>query len=280
MLLTKSRFVVNNGGKYISARCLAILSKNQTQVPQIQSLLKQLAFAKQQHIRKYSTVLNGTVGRSMLAEPKIVVALNTINDLPGSKKKKKRLGRGPGSGKGKTSGKGHKGQNSRTGNRKMTPGFEGGQTPIHKRYPKRGFKNALFKRELEPLNIDKLQHFIDNGRIDPKKPITLKELFDCKIVRFSTRTMGSGCGVSLLAGGSERFKSVVDIHVTKASKAAIARIEELGGKVTCVYHNRLALKALLKPEKFIAIPKFAEPTNAKLRSWYANPENRGYLSKL
>ncbi|OLY80692.1 54S ribosomal protein L10, mitochondrial [Smittium mucronatum] len=181
-----------------------------------------------------------------------------------------RLGRGPGSGKGKTSGRGHKGQNARTGNGTPKPGFEGGQTPLYQRYPKRGFTN-IFKRELTGLNLDRLQHWINLGRIDPKKKITLKELFDSNIVKFKD-------GVSLLGRGSVYFKEPIEIEVTKASKSAIKRIEELGGKVTCVYHNKLALRAVLKPEKFGIMPKFAEPTNVKLLEWYSNKDNRGYLA--
>ncbi|PVU98085.1 hypothetical protein BB559_001784 [Furculomyces boomerangus] len=199
------------------------------------------------------------------------ISLNNLRDNHGSKPKKTRLGRGPGSGKGKTSGRGHKGQNARTGNGNTTPGFEGGQTPLFQRYPKRGFTN-IFRRELTGLNLDKLQHWIDLGRIDPTKPITLKQLFDSNLVKFKD-------GVTLLGGGSIYFKTPINIEVTKASKSAIKRIEELGGSITCTYHNKLALRAILKPEKFGIIPKFANPTNHKLLQWYQNPENRGYLSK-
>ncbi|KAJ1680327.1 YmL10 [Spiromyces aspiralis] len=183
---------------------------------------------------------------------------------------KRRLGRGYGSGHGRTCGRGTKGQKARTGNGKPVPGFEGGQTPIHRLYPKRGFKNK--QRDLQPLNLDKLQHWIDTERIDPSKTITLKELYDSNIVNFKD-------GVVLLGDGARYFKSKVTIEVTKASKSAIQRVEELGGRLTCVYHNPLAMRALLHPEKFAVIPKFAEPTNAKLREWYMNPENRGYLAQ-
>ncbi|KAJ1913317.1 YmL10 [Mycoemilia scoparia] len=202
--------------------------------------------------------------------PKKKVTLNTLADNPKSKPKKKRLGRGYGSGHGRTCGRGTKGQKARTGNGQPVPGFEGGQTPLHRVFPKRGFKNP-FNRDLQALNLDRLQHWINTGRIDPTKTITMKELYDSKIIKFKD-------GVSLLGDGSQHFNSKITIEVTKASKKAIERIEALGGKVTCVYHNRLAMKALLHPEKFAIIPKFAEPRTAKLRQWYMNPENRGYLA--
>ncbi|PVU88849.1 hypothetical protein BB561_005670 [Smittium simulii] len=198
------------------------------------------------------------------------LSLGDLRDNYGSKKKKKRLGRGPGSGSGKTAGRGHKGQNARAGNSNPGPGFEGGQTPLTKKFPKRGFTN-IFSRKLTGLNLSKLQQWIDRGRIDPNNLITLKTLNDCGIINFKD-------GVSLLAGGSTFFNSKINIEVTKASKACIERIEELGGTVTCVYHNTLAMRAVKFPYKFAIIPKFAQPTNVKLRAWYSNPENRGYLA--
>ncbi|KAJ2609079.1 YmL10 [Coemansia sp. RSA 1365] len=202
--------------------------------------------------------------------PSRFVALNSLRDVQGARKIKKRLGRGHGSGHGKTCGRGQKGQKSRSGNSKPGPGFEGGQTPLTRVFPKRGFKNHM-RRELQPLNLDKIQHWINTGRLDPTKPITLKSIFDSNIVRFKE-------GVILLARGSEHLTTPITIEVSKASKLAVKRIEELGGRVVCVYHNKLALRALLHPEKFAVLPKSALPMTAKLRRMYENPDHRGFLS--
>ncbi|KAI8320549.1 ribosomal protein L15 [Martensiomyces pterosporus] len=199
-----------------------------------------------------------------------MVALNDLRDNKGARKVKKRLGRGHGSGHGKTSGRGQKGQNSRAGNGKPGPGFEGGQTPIMRLFPKRGFKNA-FKRDLQPLNLDRIQHWINTGRLDASKPITLKEIYKSNMVRFKD-------GVTLLARGSEFLTTPITIEVTRASRQAIKKVEELGGKVVCVYHNKLALRALLHPEKFAILPKSAEPNTVKLRKLYEDPERRGFLA--
>ena len=96
-----------------------------------------------------------------------VTTLNTIQDRKGARKQKKRKGRGPGSGLGKTAGRGHKGQKARN-NGGIRIGFEGGQTPLYRRLPKRGFKNK-FAAPLEPLNVGRLQQYIEDGRIDASK---------------------------------------------------------------------------------------------------------------
>ncbi|KAJ2726648.1 YmL10 [Coemansia sp. Benny D115] len=202
--------------------------------------------------------------------PKKVLGLNDLRDNKGARKVKKRLGRGHGSGHGKTSGRGQKGQNARSGNGKPGPGFEGGQTPLMRVFPKRGFKNAN-ARDLQPLNLDRLQHWINTGRLDASKPITLKEIYDSNIVRFKD-------GVSLLARGAEFLTTPVTLEVTRASKQAIERIESIGGKVVCVYHNKLAMRALLHPEKFAVLPKSAMPTANKLKKFYQSAENRGFLA--
>ncbi|KAJ2851638.1 YmL10 [Coemansia brasiliensis] len=202
--------------------------------------------------------------------PSQFVSLNALRDNRGARKVKKRVGRGHGSGHGKTCGRGHKGQKARSGNSKPRPGFEGGQTPLMRVFPKRGFKNPM-KRDLQPLNLDKIQHWINTGRLDPTKPITLKEIYESNIVKFKD-------GVTLLARGAEHLTTPITLEVTKASSKAIKRIEELGGQVVCVYHNKLALRALTKPEKFAVLPKSAMPMTAKLRKLYSDPERRGFLA--
>ena len=206
--------------------------------------------------------------RKMSGSPRLT--LNKIKDNRGANKVAKRVGRGIGSGKGKTAGRGHKGQKSRQGNKGMRGrGFEGGQTPLHLKIPKTGFPNTRFKAELKALNVEKLQKFVDKGRLDPSKPITMKELFDANIVGKIPH------GVKLLGRG--HITTPVNIEVTRASKSAIEAIEAAGGTVVCGWYNRLNLRALLKPHKFDVIPRRARPPPRKMK-YYQNYENRGYLS--
>ena len=148
--------------------------------------------------------------------------LNEIRDNPGAHLKSKRLGRGIGSGKGKTSGKGVKGQKAREG--VALNGFEGGQLPIYRRLPKRGFNN-LFRVSYAPLNIGRLDAAIAAGKIDAGQPITEEVLRAAGLVR-----TGKLAGVRLLAKGS--IGRAVRVEVAGASAAAIAAIEAAGGSVT------------------------------------------------
>jgi len=204
--------------------------------------------------------------------PKIPIKLHTISDNPGATKERKRVGRGRASGHGKTCGNGQKGQKSRTGNSKPRLGFEGGQTPLKKRIPKRGFTN-VHAYDLLSLRLNRIQRWIDLGRIDVSKPITMKELIDSKCI---TRVKD---GVKLIGEASEYLNSKINIEVTKATKQAIAAVENLGGKITTRYYNILGLRALLRPEKFAKIPKFAAPVRKKDIEYYSDPKNRGYLAK-
>jgi len=147
--------------------------------------------------------------------------LNEINDNQGATKNRKRVGRGIGSGTGKTSGSGHKGQKSRSGVSLL--GFEGGQMPLYRRLPKRGFNNP-FSKDFAEINLSKLQVAIDAGRLDPKQPVTGDSLLKSGLVSRNKD------GVKLLARGELKVK--LDIHVERASKAAIAAVEKAGGSVT------------------------------------------------
>jgi len=147
--------------------------------------------------------------------------LNELENIPGSTKPRKRIGRGIGSGKGKTGGRGVKGQKSRSG--VAIKGFEGGQMPIHMRLPKRGFNN-INRKTFVPVNLGRLQEAIDAKKIDAKKPITVDVLIASGMV---TRVKD---GIRLLAKGD--VKSKVNIEVNGASAAAIAAVEKAGGKVT------------------------------------------------
>ncbi|CAO1617811.1 unnamed protein product [Parajaminaea phylloscopi] len=194
------------------------------------------------------------------------------------KKTAKRLGRGPSSGRGGTSTRGHKGQKARRGNGKPTPGFEGGQTPLMIRYPKRGFVNA-FAHETVPLNISRLQEWISAGRLDASKPITVKELFESRCIH----RVGDG-GVKLLGEGAMNLLQPVNVVVSRASVSAIAAIEAAGGSITCVYYTPLTLRALLKPEKWTSrgkmVPRQSMPIGRKDLLYYSDIRNRGYLAKL
>mmetsp|Transcript_19855 Transcript_19855/g.24497 ORF Transcript_19855/g.24497 Transcript_19855/m.24497 type:complete len:294 (+) Transcript_19855:65-946(+) len=205
------------------------------------------------------------------------LTLNNIKDNPGAKKKAKRVGRGTGSGRGKTCGRGHKGQKARSGGG-PPPHFEGGQTALYKRLPKRGFTN-VHATPMLPLNIGTLQDYIDMGRInlpgpgDDDPPLTMKDLVDAGIMKHGAIKHG----VKLLASGKERLRSSIKIEVSRASSAAIEAIESVGGEVTTVHYNKLALRALLKPHKFDIIPKRAKPP-PNLLTYYTSYDSRGYLS--
>lgn len=148
--------------------------------------------------------------------------LNELKDNPGARKRRKRVGRGPGSGMGKTSGRGIKGAKARSGT--AINGYEGGQMPIYRRLPKRGFDNSAFARRYAIINLGILEKFIERGRIDPAQPVTEE------VLRASGAVGRVGDGVRLLAKG--RLTRKLDIEVTGASRAAIAAVEALGGTVT------------------------------------------------
>ncbi len=147
--------------------------------------------------------------------------LNELSARPGATKAKRRVGRGIGSGKGKTAGSGHKGQNSRSG--VALNGFEGGQMPFYRRMPKRGFTN-IFRKEYEILNIGQLQKAVDDGQLDAKNTVDEAALKASSLVR------GRSDGVRILAKGE--LTVALQIDVAGASKAAIAAIENAGGKIT------------------------------------------------
>ena len=148
--------------------------------------------------------------------------LNELRDNEGSRHKFKRLGRGIGSGKGKTSGKGVKGQKAREG--VAINGFEGGQLPIYRRLPKRGFNN-IFRKEYAPVNVGAIAKAIEAGRIDAATPITEETLRSAGLVRTA-----KVAGVRLLGMGE--IAQAVTITVSGASATAIAAIEAAGGTVT------------------------------------------------
>ena len=153
--------------------------------------------------------------------------LNKLNDNDGAKSSKKRLGRGVGSGFGKTSGKGHKGQKSRSG--VSIKGFEGGQMPIHRRLPKRGF-NKHNRKVYRILNLGDLQKVIDNGKIDIKKEINNSVILSTGIIK------NLKDGIRILARG--KITSKVNILVDGASKNAIEQVEKAGGNLVVTEKNK------------------------------------------
>ncbi|KHA53635.1 50S ribosomal protein L15 [Sulfitobacter geojensis] len=147
--------------------------------------------------------------------------LNELSDNPGATKKRKRVGRGPGSGTGKMGGRGIKGQKSRSG--VAINGYEGGQMPLFQRLPKRGF-NKPNRKSYAVVNLGLIQKFVDAKKLDVKKPIDAAALIASGLVR---RELD---GIRLLAKGETTAK--LDLHVAGASKSAIEAVEKAGGKVT------------------------------------------------
>ena len=191
--------------------------------------------------------------------------LNQIADNPGARKNRMRIGRGIGSGMGKTGGRGGKGQTARSGVR--IKGFEGGQMPLHRRLPKRGFRNTPFAVKLNEVSIGKVQAAIDAGLIDAGSPVTVEAMVKAGLMR---RAKG---GVKVLGGGE--FKTKVDFSVYRASKSAVEAIEKAGGSVKILApakevdeepkgkNKRMALEAASKGEKAAAKAKKAKAEEAE-----------------
>jgi large subunit ribosomal protein L15 len=180
--------------------------------------------------------------------------LNAISDRPGATKAKKRLGRGIGSGLGKTAGKGTKGQKARAG--VAIKGFEGGQMPLHRRLPKRGFNN-IFAKKLNEINLGRIQAAVDAGVLDGKKPITVAALKEAGLIRREKD------GVRLLGNGE--LKAKLAFEVTGASQSAIKAVEAKGGTVT--------LKSITGRER-PAADKIKSERRAAKRAAKAAPKGR------
>ena len=147
--------------------------------------------------------------------------LHELAGRPGARKTRKRIGRGIGSGTGKTGGRGGKGQTARSGVR--IKGFEGGQMPLHRRLPKRGFKNTMFARKLNEVNLGTIQAAIDAGTLDAAANIDAAALVKASLIRRIKD------GVRLLGAGE--IKAKVKLSVYGASKSAVAAVEKAGGSV-------------------------------------------------
>ena len=180
--------------------------------------------------------------------------LNGIKDNPGSRKMRLRVGRGNGSGIGKTSGRGGKGQTARSG--VAIGGFEGGQMPLHRRLPKRGF-NPINPRHYNEIGLDRLQEAIDAGRLDPSKPVDVAALVAAGIVR---RPLD---GLRLLGNGELKAKLTVTVnHATASARSAV---EQAGGSI-----NLIVPKVLEADEK-----KRAKSAAKKAKATKAKPASGG-----
>ncbi|POR38584.1 54S ribosomal protein L10, mitochondrial [Tolypocladium paradoxum] len=226
-----------------------------------------------------------------LQQTRRVSILGSLANNHGAIHKKKRVGRGPSSGHGKTSGRGHKGQKQHG---KVNPWFQGGQTPLIVKHGSMGFTNHRAAKMSE-VNLDKIQEWINQGRLDPTKQITPKELIESKLVG-SVKD-----GVKILSRGSECLKQPINVMASRASAGAIAAIEAAGGNVVTRYYTRLAISRLLtgesvntdKPlpvgkehvESVLAEARKApfqyrlpDPTSRADIEYYRDPAHRGYLS--
>jgi large subunit ribosomal protein L15 len=146
--------------------------------------------------------------------------LNEIADKPGARQTRMRIGRGIGSGKGKTGGRGGKGQTARAG--VAIKGFEGGQMPLHRRLPKRGFIN-IFALDLNEVNLGRVQAAVDKGTLSPGEIVNAESLVNAGVLRRARD------GVRLLGGGE--LKAKLQFEVYGASKSAVAAVEKMGGSV-------------------------------------------------
>jgi large subunit ribosomal protein L15 len=209
-------------------------------------------------------------------EPITFLKLNNLQDNPGAVKKKRRVGRGPGSGRGRTCGKGNKGQKSRSGG-SVALDFTGGQTKIWKQFPKRGFRNVRHGAPMVGINVGTILDHVEMGRLDASQPITLLAMRNAGIFKASAVKHG----VKLLSTGKQRLAKTpiaLELHVSRASSEAIAAVEAAGGVVTSYHYNTLALRTILRPEKYTDAtrPKHARPP-PKFQPYYTSWHKRGYL---
>ncbi|KAG5925640.1 hypothetical protein E4U42_004114 [Claviceps africana] len=217
--------------------------------------------------------------------------LGSLANNKGAIHQKKRVGRGPSSGHGKTSGRGHNGQKQHG---KVNAWFQGGQTPLIVNHGRHGFTN-LRAPKMSEVNLDQIQEWINQGRLDASKQITPKELIESGLVG-SVKD-----GVKVLSRGANFLRQPIDVMVSRASAGAIAAIEAAGGKVTTRYYTKLAIQRLVRGESVntdrplpvgkehvesvLAEAKRApfryrlpDPTSREDLEYYRDPAHRGYLS--
>lgn len=187
------------------------------------------------------------------------LALNNLRDNPGARRNVRRVGRGRGGGRGKTSGRGQKGQKARSS---ISLGFEGGQTPLHKRLPKMYPKKDPLAREFAITTLGRIQRWVDTERLVERNDeglvkVGMGELWRSKAVRKVYD------GVRVICGFFDGLSVKLDLQVTEIEPDAARMVLDAGGKVTIVYYDRVGLRALLKPHKWLdqglPIPRFARP---------------------
>lgn len=142
-----------------------------------------------------------------------------------------------------------------------------------RRYPKRGFVNAHAKN-YAVVNVDRLQHWIDRGLLDPSQPITARELHESNCVH------GVKDGIKLLGEGAEHLRTPINLIVSRATGSAIAAVEAAGGTIETRYYTDVTLRALVKPYRFEGklLPRDADPSSKRELIYYSNPAHRGYLA--
>jgi large subunit ribosomal protein L15 len=228
--------------------------------------------------------------------------LSNLRNVPSSYNARIRVGRGPSSRKGGKSGRGHKGQKQKGG--WNVAGFAGGQTPDHVVHGHYGFTNNQHKVDMTAVNLDKIQEWINLGRLDASKPITLRELCVSRVVGKVKD------GVKLLAKNGTDLTTPIHVVVSRASKSAIAAVEALGGSVTTRFYTHAAIRRIRKGDMhpYVSLQwdqsaignaalmvkgaeekeevvkglgyefRLPDPTSRKDLEYYRDRENRGYLS--
>ncbi|KAI6899579.1 ribosomal protein L15 [Hortaea werneckii] len=226
--------------------------------------------------------------------------LSSLSDNKTAYNKRIRVGRGPSSGYGKTSGRGHKGQKQHG---KVPVGFNGGQTPDYVVHGQRGFDNH-FSTEMSPVNLNRIQYWINAGRLDPTQPITLKELSASRCIHGVRKD-----GVKLLGRGKEELTTPIHLVVSRASAEAINAVEKAGGTVTTRYYTEFAVHKIKQNQmdpihslqsRIVLAPgseegaeaaadalaeekkhykyRLPDPTSRKALEYYRDSAHRGYLS--
>ncbi|PHH81409.1 hypothetical protein CDD82_841 [Ophiocordyceps australis] len=244
------------------------------------------------HIGSSASSLTACLSGLLLQQTRQASILGNLADRPGAIHNKKRVGRGPSSGHGKTAGRGNHGQKQHG---KVRPWFQGGQTPLWKQVGTKGFINVRAP-QMSEVNLEQIQHWINQGRLDANKQITPKELIECGIVG-SVKD-----GVKILARGADRFKYKINVMVSRVSARAIEAIEAKGGRVVTRYYTKLAIQNLLAGKSVnteLPLPvgkehvkkivsqarktgfksRLPDPTSREDIEYYRDPAHRGYLSR-
>ncbi|KAI9683934.1 MAG: YmL10 [Trizodia sp. TS-e1964] len=228
------------------------------------------------HLSQTSHTLLSSCSLLPIQQQRCASILGSLSDNPGAYSKRIRRGRGPSSGKGKTSGRGHKGQKQHG---KVPKGFQGGQTPLEIVHGKRGFENQL-SLDMTPINLGTIQRWIDQGRLDPSKLITVKELAQSRCLH------GVKDGVKLLAAKADCLRTPINILTSRASAAAIKAVEAVGGSVTTRYYTATSINRILlgKSSPTGNAGRFEYrlpgPSHRKDIEYYRDEAHRGYLSHL